>query len=218
MLSSWNLNLVNLRLFLPHHQFCWYYSNSSGLELSQVQLFAIPWTVACQDLLGLQGTWDFPGKNTGVGCHFLLQEIFLTQGLNPCLFTTWVFLYLQFVAACLLLHWRPPYCWIWGTFFWPCLCLIEAFDPTGCSYAWKFSVSLAFMIQHFLFFHFSFVNCCPLKVREVWHATVLGVTKSQTQLNDWTADPSSIRCSLSIQQMLLFPFFPQSLPAFLIYS
>ena len=27
--------------------------------------------------------WDFPGKNTGVGCHFLLQEIFPTQGLNP---------------------------------------------------------------------------------------------------------------------------------------
>ena len=26
--------------------------------------------------------WDFPGKSTGVGCHFLLQEIFLTQGLN----------------------------------------------------------------------------------------------------------------------------------------
>ena len=27
--------------------------------------------------------WDFPGKNTRVGCHFLLQEIFLTQGLSP---------------------------------------------------------------------------------------------------------------------------------------
>ena len=27
--------------------------------------------------------WDFPGKNTGVGCHFLPQGIFLTQGLNP---------------------------------------------------------------------------------------------------------------------------------------
>ena len=26
---------------------------------------------------------DFPGKNTGVGCHFLLQEVFLTQGSNP---------------------------------------------------------------------------------------------------------------------------------------
>ena len=37
---------------------------------------------------GLQPTrllhpWDSPGKNTGVGCHFLLQGIFLTQGSNP---------------------------------------------------------------------------------------------------------------------------------------
>ena len=39
---------------------------------------------------GLQSTkflnlWDFPGKNAGVDCHFLLQEIFPTQGWNPCL-------------------------------------------------------------------------------------------------------------------------------------
>ena len=39
---------------------------------------------------GLQVTrllrpWDSPGKSTGVGCHFLLQGIFLTQRLNPCL-------------------------------------------------------------------------------------------------------------------------------------
>ena len=27
--------------------------------------------------------WDFPGNNTGVGCHFLLQGIFPTQGSNP---------------------------------------------------------------------------------------------------------------------------------------
>ena len=27
--------------------------------------------------------WDFPGKNTGVGYHFLLQGIFPTQELNP---------------------------------------------------------------------------------------------------------------------------------------
>ena len=26
--------------------------------------------------------WDFPGKNTGVGCHFLLQGILPTQELN----------------------------------------------------------------------------------------------------------------------------------------
>ena len=29
--------------------------------------------------------WDSPGKHTGVGCHALLQGIFLTQGSNPCL-------------------------------------------------------------------------------------------------------------------------------------
>ena len=28
------------------------------------------------------GSWDFPGKDTGVGCHFLLQGIFPTQGSN----------------------------------------------------------------------------------------------------------------------------------------
>ena len=27
--------------------------------------------------------WDFLGKSTGVGCHFLLQGIFPTQGSNP---------------------------------------------------------------------------------------------------------------------------------------
>ena len=27
--------------------------------------------------------WNFSGKNAGLGCHFLLQGIFLTQGLNP---------------------------------------------------------------------------------------------------------------------------------------
>ena len=26
--------------------------------------------------------WNSPGQSTGVGCHFLLQGIFLTQGLN----------------------------------------------------------------------------------------------------------------------------------------
>ena len=27
--------------------------------------------------------WDSPGKNTGVGCHFLLQGIFSTPGIEP---------------------------------------------------------------------------------------------------------------------------------------
>ena len=29
-----------------------------------------------------KGPWDSPGKNIGVGCQFLLQGIFLTQGAN----------------------------------------------------------------------------------------------------------------------------------------
>ena len=47
--------------------------------LGHVQLFATPRTVAMDRLLC---PWDFPGKNTGVGYHFLLQVTFLTQGSN----------------------------------------------------------------------------------------------------------------------------------------
>ena len=47
--------------------------------LSCVQLFVTPWTVAHQVLCPRNS----PGKNTGVGCHSLLQGIFLTQGSNP---------------------------------------------------------------------------------------------------------------------------------------
>ena len=36
---------------------------------------ATPWTVAHQVPLSM----EFPGKNTGVGCHFLLQGILLIQ-------------------------------------------------------------------------------------------------------------------------------------------
>ena len=53
--------------------------------LSHVWFFATPWTVAHQAPL----SWSSPSKNTGAGCHFLLQRIFLTHfWLNlhlPCL-------------------------------------------------------------------------------------------------------------------------------------
>ena len=39
--------------------------------------------------------WDFSGKNTGVGCHLLLQGNFPTQELNPG-----------------LLHWRQVLYWL----------------------------------------------------------------------------------------------------------
>ena len=53
--------------------------------LSHSTLFAVPRTV---EPTKLPRPWNFPGKNTGVGCHFLLQGIFPTQGSNlwlPCL-------------------------------------------------------------------------------------------------------------------------------------
>ena len=43
-------------------------------SLSRVQLFGTPWTIVHQAPLG---------KNTGVGCYFLLQGIFPTQGFEP---------------------------------------------------------------------------------------------------------------------------------------
>ena len=49
-------------------------------RFSRVRLFVTPWAIVHQAPLC---PWDSPGKNTGVGCHFLLQEIFPTQGLNP---------------------------------------------------------------------------------------------------------------------------------------
>ena len=55
---------------------------------------------------GLQPTrllspWDSPGRKTGLGCHFLLQGIFLTQGSHLDLLH--------------LLHWQEGfyYCAIW---------------------------------------------------------------------------------------------------------
>ena len=49
-------------------------------HFSRAQLFATPWTVQPARLFC---PWNSPGKNTGVGCHALLQGNFLSQGLNP---------------------------------------------------------------------------------------------------------------------------------------
>ena len=36
----------------------------------------------CRSALQVSQSWDSPGKNTRVGCHSLLQGIFLTKGSN----------------------------------------------------------------------------------------------------------------------------------------
>ena len=58
-----------------------YTVSMSAQSLSHVSLFATPWPAAPSVPLSRYS----PGKDTGVGCHFLLQGIFPTQGLNPCL-------------------------------------------------------------------------------------------------------------------------------------
>ena len=49
---------------------------------SSVQLFSTPWTIYISHQAPL--SMGFP-SNTGVGCPFLLQGIFLIQGSNPSL-------------------------------------------------------------------------------------------------------------------------------------
>ena len=57
-------------------------------HFSWVQIFATLWTYPARLLC----PWDFSGKNTGVGCHALLQGLFPTQGSNPHL---WCLLHQQ---------------------------------------------------------------------------------------------------------------------------
>ena len=51
---------------------------------SQLTLYETPRAVARPSPLSMSPL-DFPGKNTGVGCHFLLQGPCPTQGSNLCL-------------------------------------------------------------------------------------------------------------------------------------
>ena len=41
------------------------------------------WWHSSKELARLHCPWNSPGKNTGGGCHFLLQGIFLIQGSSP---------------------------------------------------------------------------------------------------------------------------------------
>ena len=71
---------------------------------------------------------DFPGKNTGVGCHFLLQGIFLTQGWNPYLlhcrqiYYSWASreaqgIYkvrnMKAIAEAIWVEWGADLLWVW---------------------------------------------------------------------------------------------------------
>ena len=75
-----NLGLLHCRRFLHHlrHQGNLGVVGGCGLFPKLYPTLATPWTVATRLLC----PWDSPDKNTRVGCPFLLQGIFQTQGLN----------------------------------------------------------------------------------------------------------------------------------------
>ena len=61
-----------------------YFSDITHLMLVCVlSHFSRVWLCDPMDYVACQ--WNSPGKNIGVGCHALLQGIFLTQGSNLCL-------------------------------------------------------------------------------------------------------------------------------------
>ena len=72
------------------------------LVTSHFQLFAAPWTVAHQAPLC---PWASPGKNTGTGCHTLLQGFFLSQGSNTSLLHCRPILYCLSHQGSPILHW-----------------------------------------------------------------------------------------------------------------
>ena len=63
----------------PHRPVCTPYNEASGQLLADAQSLGRPHGLWPTRILC---PWDSPGKNTGVGCHSLLQGIFLTQGSN----------------------------------------------------------------------------------------------------------------------------------------
>ena len=104
--SSHNVFLKRLNTHLPYNltipfiditqEKLKYNHTKTGIGMFMAVFFFFPtiflhaWSVLSHSLrlYGLQPTrplclWVFPGKNTGVDCHFLLQGIFLTQKSNP---------------------------------------------------------------------------------------------------------------------------------------
>ena len=84
--------------------------------LSHVWLFATPWPAK------LLCPWNFPGKNSGVGCHFLFQGILANNKLY------WSLLKVSYIAGGIL------YCWATGTW-------LNLY--TGCS------LNLVFILESF---------------------------------------------------------------------
>ena len=99
VLSPYSRAVLHNRRGVPAHG-NWRSPTCCNKDLAQPAVYQIHLTLTAQSAqscpplceamdCSLQGSsvhGDSPGKNIGVGCHFLLHGIFLTQGSNPCLF------------------------------------------------------------------------------------------------------------------------------------
>ena len=70
-----SINLLITMFLSWEHHCCLLFQSLSPVNLLQLNGVQ-PTRLLCP--------WNFPGKNTGVGCHILLQGIFPTQGSNLC--------------------------------------------------------------------------------------------------------------------------------------
>ena len=91
-LSSKSLQIINAREGMAFYIFTLLMGKSIGTATMERNMcVCVLSCFSCVQLCVIVGLhparllcpWDSLGKNTGVGCHFLLQEIFPTQGLNP---------------------------------------------------------------------------------------------------------------------------------------
>ena len=87
-----------------------------GLKWNQIQYVLCSVIQSCPTLCdpmdcslpGFSVYRDSPGKNTGVGCHALLREIFPTQGSNPSLpHRRWILYHLSHQGSPRTLGWVP---------------------------------------------------------------------------------------------------------------
>ena len=80
--TGWFIPFSNYILFLPLVQWRSLFICACMLSYSVVSDFLLH---RGQQPTRLLGPWDFPGKHTEVGCHFLLHGCLRTQGLSLCL-------------------------------------------------------------------------------------------------------------------------------------
>ena len=93
-LGSLKVTVVRIYTTANSREYTWVFSSCQSPTPTPVVNYLSAPPPVCHSFVsdslrphGLQPTrflcpWDPPGKNTGVGCHFLLQGIFLTQGQN----------------------------------------------------------------------------------------------------------------------------------------